>query len=139
MAALLEETKDVRGSACFEKSETELRRHISAIRGWIVNHIIEELLNLDVEPKPESLWWTSTHKEADERQLTVGSGGKIGICRSLTRLISWAIAFAGLGKGFKARTRQARWIHSSCKEYISYYRKLATKTVRIRHEQQLEH
>ena len=26
-----------------------------------------------------------------------------------------------------------------CKEYTSYYRKLATKTVRIQHEQQHEH
>ena len=28
----------------------------------MVNDIIEELLDLDMEPKPESLWWTSTHK-----------------------------------------------------------------------------
>ena len=26
----------------------------------MVNDIVEELLDLDVEPKPESLWWTST-------------------------------------------------------------------------------
>ena len=28
----------------------------------MVNDIIEELLDLDMEPKPESLWWTSTHQ-----------------------------------------------------------------------------
>ena len=28
----------------------------------MVNDIIEELLDLDLQPKPESLWWTSTHK-----------------------------------------------------------------------------
>ena len=27
---------------------------------FIVNEIIEELLDLDMEPKPESLWWLST-------------------------------------------------------------------------------
>ena len=26
----------------------------------MVNDIIEELLDVDMEPKPESLWWTST-------------------------------------------------------------------------------
>ena len=28
----------------------------------MVNDIIEELRDLDMEPKPESLWWTSTYK-----------------------------------------------------------------------------
>ena len=28
----------------------------------MVNDNIEELLDLDMEPKPESLWWTNTHK-----------------------------------------------------------------------------
>ena len=31
----------------------------------MVNDIIEELLGLDIESKPESLWWTNTYK--DER------------------------------------------------------------------------
>ena len=31
----------------------------------MVDDIIEELLDLDMEPKPESLWWTSTHKHED--------------------------------------------------------------------------
>ena len=29
----------------------------------MVNDIIEELLDLDLEPKPASLWWTGTHKQ----------------------------------------------------------------------------
>ena len=33
----------------------------------MVNDIIEELLDLHMEPKPESLWWTSTHKHEDMR------------------------------------------------------------------------
>ena len=31
----------------------------------MVNDITEELLDLDMEPKPESLWWTSTYKDED--------------------------------------------------------------------------
>ena len=38
--------------------------------------MIAELLVLDMEPKPESLWWTSTHKDEDGRTPKVGSGGK---------------------------------------------------------------
>ena len=43
----------------------------------MVNDIIEELLDLDVEPKPESLWWTSTHKHQDTQNVRVGSRGRI--------------------------------------------------------------
>ena len=42
----------------------------------MVNDIIEELLDLDMEPKPESPWWTSTHKHEDMTTLRVGSRGK---------------------------------------------------------------
>ena len=38
---------------------------------------IEELLNLDMEPKPESSWLTSAHEEEDKRTLKVGEGGKV--------------------------------------------------------------
>ena len=31
----------------------------------MVNDIIEEPLDLDMEPKLESLWWSSTHKNED--------------------------------------------------------------------------
>ena len=41
----------------------------------MVNDIIEELLNLDMEPKPESLWWTSSYEEEDKLTLQ-GGGGK---------------------------------------------------------------
>ena len=42
----------------------------------MVNDIIDELLDLDMGPKPESLWWTSTHKCEDMTTLRVGSGRK---------------------------------------------------------------
>ena len=41
-----------------------------------VNDILEELLDLDMEPKPESLWWMSTHTDEDERMLKVERRGK---------------------------------------------------------------
>ena len=37
--------------------------------------MIEELLDLDMEPKPESLWWTSTHKHEDMKTFRVGTRG----------------------------------------------------------------
>ena len=42
-----------------------------------VNDIIEGLLDLDVEPKPGSLWWTSTRKDDDMRTLRVGGRDKV--------------------------------------------------------------
>ena len=39
----------------------------------IVNDIIEELLDLDMKPKPQSLWWTSTYKGEEKNTLQVGS------------------------------------------------------------------
>ena len=41
----------------------------------MVNDITEELLNLDMEPKPESLWWTSTHQAEEKKKLSVGNKG----------------------------------------------------------------
>ena len=73
----------------------------------MVNDIIEELSILDLEPKPQSLSWTNTHKGEDERTLNVWGQGKNWTCRSWTRFKSWAIAFERLGNTFKARTRQS--------------------------------
>ena len=42
----------------------------------MVNDIIEELLNLDMEPKRESLWWTRSCEEEDKLSLKVGGRGK---------------------------------------------------------------
>ena len=42
----------------------------------MVNDIIEELMDLDMEPKPESFWWTSTCKAEDEVTLKVWSMDK---------------------------------------------------------------
>ena len=42
----------------------------------MVNDIIEELLDLDMEPKLESLWWTSTLQNPDGTTLKVSDKGK---------------------------------------------------------------
>ena len=39
----------------------------------MVKDIIEDLLDVDMEPQPESLWWTSTHKHEEMRTLSVGN------------------------------------------------------------------
>ena len=44
---------------------------------WMVNDLIEELMDLDMEPKPEWLWWTSTDKAEDGVLLKVGGRGEI--------------------------------------------------------------
>ena len=38
----------------------------------MVSDIIEELMDVDMELKPESLWWTSTHKGEDEKDAESG-------------------------------------------------------------------
>ena len=38
-----------------------------------LSHSLEELMDLDMEPKPESLWLTITYKK---EETTLGSGGK---------------------------------------------------------------
>ena len=40
----------------------------------MVNDIVEELLDLDMQPKLESPWWTSTHVDED---VTTQVGGGI--------------------------------------------------------------
>ena len=50
--------------------------HKREILVHMVNDIIEELLNLDMEPKQESLWWTSSYEEEDKLTLKVGGRGK---------------------------------------------------------------
>ena len=57
-----------------------------------VNNIIEELLNLDMAPQPESLWWTSSYEEEDQLTLKVGRGGK-----------DWDLPFQGGLRGIGCR------------------------------------
>ena len=89
----------------------------------MVNDIIEELLDLDMEVKLESLWWTNTCKDEDAATPRVGSRG-----------ISWDLPFREVfdphgcpfhrdGKGFQGADRtmckgmgcwwRDRHIHSS--------------------------
>ena len=51
-----------------------------------VNDTIEELLDLDMEPKPESLWWTNTYKDVEKTPLRVDSRNRasdLPFCGSL--------------------------------------------------------
>ena len=41
----------------------------------VVTDIIADLLGLDTEPKPESLWWTSTCQAQEKATLKVGYKG----------------------------------------------------------------
>ena len=45
--------------------------HSRDILVHMVNDIIEELLNMDMEPKPESQRWTSSYEEEDKLTLQV--------------------------------------------------------------------
>ena len=69
----------------------------------MVNDIIEELLNLDMEPKPESLWWMSSYEEEDQVTLKVWEEeeGKIGTCLSGRSSRYWCIAFNVMGRAHK--------------------------------------
>ena len=42
----------------------------------MVNDVIEELLDLDMEPKPESLWWTCLYEEEEQLTIKVAGQGK---------------------------------------------------------------
>ena len=42
----------------------------------MVNDIIDEVMDVEVEPEPESLWWTSTHKAEDGGTVEVGGTGR---------------------------------------------------------------
>ena len=84
------------GDYASEGRTTTLRGMMWADNHWLfsdnreelicmVNDTIGKLLNLDMEPKPESLWWTSTYKHEDMRTLRVGSRQSLGspLMRSL--------------------------------------------------------
>ena len=84
----------------------------------MINDIIEEFLDLDLEPKAESLWWMSTYKEEDKSTLKMGSEGKVGICRSSWRWIFSAFSEdwergSGDGNDFEKWNGMlvAGWVH----------------------------
>ena len=67
-----------------------------------VNDIIEELLDLDMEPKQESMWWTSTNK------LRVGSRGKT-LDRPFKEVFDVLGYITGNGKDFQSVERTTCW------------------------------
>ena len=82
----------------------------------MVNDSIEELMDLDMEPKPESLRWTSIFKDEGTATLRVGGRGK-----------TWDLPFGEVfdvpgyrfhhdGKGFQGAER------TMCKCLVSWWR-----------------
>ena len=71
----------------------------------MVNDVIEELLDLDMEPKPESLWWTSTYEEEEKLTLQVRERGKNGIYLSSKSSMYWGIDSIVRGKVHKELKR----------------------------------
>ena len=68
----------------------------------MVNDIIEELLDLDIEPKPEPLWWTSTYRNEDMRTLRVGVREREpGISTFAKSLMYWDTVSIAMGRGFR--------------------------------------
>ena len=68
----------------------------------VVDGIIEEVLDLDMEPKAESLWWTSTHKDEDMTTHREAEA-KLGTSLFVKSLRSWDIVITGMGKDPKAQ------------------------------------
>ena len=68
----------------------------------MVNDIIQELLDLDMEPKPESLRWTITYKDGDRATLRVG---KEGLMWDLPHKEVLGSRYHRDGKGFQGAER----------------------------------
>ena len=67
----------------------------------MVNDIIEELLDLDMERNPESLWWTSTFQDENMRTLRVGSETEPWIFPCAKSLMYWDTVSTVTGRCFK--------------------------------------
>ena len=74
----------------------------------LVSDVIEELLDLDTEPKPESLCWTSTHKQEDMATLKVGDRGKTWDLPFRQVFVVLGYRFHRDGKGFQGAERTMR-------------------------------
>ena len=77
---------------------------------------LRSFLDLDVEPEPESLWWTSTHKHEDVRTLSVGSRDKVWDLPFCEVFDVLGYRFHRDGKGFQGAER------SMCKALRSWWR-----------------
>ena len=93
----------------------------------MVNDIIEELLDLDMERNPESLWWTSTFQDENMRTLRVGVRDRawdLLLCEVFDVL---GYRFHRNGKGFQGVER------SMCKALRSWWRdKYITMTTKCK-------
>ena len=94
----------------------------------MVNDIIEELLDLDMEPRPESLWWTRTHKQEDMWTVRVGAdrvwdlpfcevsdvGAESTMCKCLRRW--WRDEYINRSKTVPM-TAKCKHAHSPCVQH----------------------
>ena len=71
---------------------------------WMVNHIIEELLDLDVKPKLES----STNKDEDETTLKEGCTGKSPVLLFVEVFGLPGCRFRSTGKGIQGFSQMVR-------------------------------
>ena len=82
----------------------------------MVHDIIEELLDLDSEPKAESLWWTSTHQAEEEETMNVEN-------RGLTLDLVFKDVFEVLGYRFHRDVRESQGAgRTSCNGMASRWR-----------------
>ena len=82
----------------------------------MVSDIIEELMDLDMEPKRESLWWTSTHKDKEKNPLRVESRNRAWVLPFCEVFDVLGYRFHRDGKGFQGAER------TMCKGLRSWWR-----------------
>ena len=90
-------------------------------KDWYASiHIIDEVLDLDMEPKPESLW-TSTYKYEDAATLKVGCTKKTWDLAFMEVFDVLCYRFYGGGKGFQGADRtMCKGMGSWCRDrYIN--------------------
>ena len=68
----------------------------------MVNDIIEELLDLDMEPSQNRCGGQALAKTRTRQHFKWGAKGKLGTYPSVKCSISWATVFTVMGRGFKA-------------------------------------
>ena len=90
----------------------------------MINDIIEELLDLDLEPKPESLWWMSTYKEEDKSTLKMGYAVRPGVGSSGR--------FRRTGKGGSGDGKDTeKWNGMLVAGWVHIYRAKSVKQIQI--------
>ena len=86
-----------------------------------------------MEPKPESLWWTSTHKHEDTRTLRVGSRDRAWDLLFVNSLMYWNTVSTRDGKGVQGAERSmGKALRSWWREKYIYRSKTVPMTTKCR-------